>query len=86
MRALQWSALKNKRLKKVRGVSFEEITKAKLVDNKEHPTRPHQNVLLCEYQGYIWVVPYVQSEEAIFLKTLYRSRKYTKLYRKGGLT
>jgi len=38
--------------------------------------------MLFEYKGYIWVVPFVKANGEIFLKTLYPSRKYTKIYRK----
>ena len=83
----QWNELKNARLKRVRGVSFEEIAKAKLIATKGHPSRPEQQLMLFERQGYIWVVPYVEvAEEVFFLKTLYQSRKYTRLYRQGRLT
>lgn len=42
--------------------------------------------MLFEYRGYVWVVPYVADENEIFLKTLYPSRKYTTLHKKGGLS
>jgi hypothetical protein len=82
MKEIRWSLLKNERLKKARGVSFEEIIRAKLVGAKKHPSRKGQRILLFEYRRYIWVVPYVIGEDCIFLKTLFPSRKYTKEYRK----
>ena len=82
---LRWNLLKSERLKKARGVSFEEIIQAKLVAIKRHPTRTLQDVMLFEHKGYIWVVPFVRNGEEIFLKTLYPSRKYTKLYKRGEL-
>jgi hypothetical protein len=85
MKEFKWSSLKNERLKKVRGASFEDIVTAKLVGSKQHPGKEHQNIMLFEYKNYIWLVPYVEDESCIFLKTFYPSRKYTKLYRKGGL-
>lgn len=85
MADIRWDLLKSERLKRTRGASFEEIIQSKLVAVKRHPTKAHQNVMLFEYQGYIWVVPYVMSGDEVFLKTLYPSRKYTKRYRRGGL-
>ncbi len=41
--------------------------------------------MLFKHRGYIWVVPYVESQEEIFLKTMFPSRKYTKLCKKEGL-
>ena len=85
MTSLRWALSKSEELKVRRGVSFEEIIRARLIAVKEHPSRQHQNIMLFELQGYIWVVPYVARGEEIFLKTLFPSRKYTKLWRKGEL-
>ena len=83
MRGFRWNELKNERLRRIRGVSFDEITKAKLLNIEEHPARPDQRIMLFEHKGYVWVVPCVQHGDELFLKTLYPSRKYTKLYRRG---
>ena len=73
-------------MKITRGVSFEElIVGAKLLDIIQHPKRQEQRILVCEYRGHVWVVPCVIDEEGIFLKTLYPSRKYRKLYKKGAI-
>ncbi|MEI6424277.1 MAG: toxin [Lentisphaerota bacterium] len=80
MKQVQWDRLKSERLKKVRGVSFEEIIATRIVDRLDHPARESQKLLLFEYKNYIWVVPYVENDGLVFLKTLYPSRKYTKLY------
>jgi len=85
MAEIKWNLLKSERLKKTRGVSFEEIIAARLVGVKKHPARRHQNIMLFWHKGYIWVVPYVMEGENPFLKTLYCSRKYTKLYKKGKI-
>ena len=82
MRFVKWNILKSERLKKERGISFEEIIRAKLIAVKRHPSKAYQEIMLFEYKGYIWVVPFVKNNGEIFLKTLYPSRKYTKIYRK----
>ena len=84
MKTIRWDLLKSERLKKTRGVSFEEIIGAKLVDIKGHPSRENQKIMLFEHKGYIWVVPFVDTSDEIFLKTLYQSRQYTKMYKKRG--
>ncbi len=81
----KWSALKSERLKRTRGVSFEEITQAKLIGHKKHHSKLYQDLFLFDYRGYIYLVPYVEDGSDQFLKTLYPSRKYTKLYRQGKL-
>jgi hypothetical protein len=85
MKNLRWSQLKSERLKRTRGVSFEEIICSELIAVKKHPNKLHQNIMLFKFNSYIWIVPYVEEENYIFLKTLYPSRKYTKLYNKGAL-
>jgi hypothetical protein len=82
MKEFKWNPLKSKRLKRTRGVSFEEIVATKIVDFKDNPHRQNQKMLLFEYRNYIWLVPCVETEMCLFLKTLYQSRKYTKLYKK----
>jgi len=83
MKEIRWSLLKSERLKKTRGVSFEEIISADLIGIKKHPSRKNQNILLYRYKRHIWIVPYVVEKDYIFLKTLFPSRKYTKEYKKG---
>lgn len=85
MRLIQWNQLKNDRLKKTRGVSFDEIIRSKLIAVKRHPNKAHQDILLFEYKNYIWIVPFVKTNGGIFLKTLFASRKYTKLWKEGKL-
>ena len=82
---LRWSRLKSERLKRTRGVSFEEIVLTGFIAVRRHPKREGQNVMLFKHKGYIWVVPYVEENDHIFLKTLYPSRKYTKIYKRGDL-
>jgi hypothetical protein len=85
MKEIKWSHLKSERLKRTRGVSFEEIISAELIAVKRHHARENQNIMLFKYRGYIWIVPYIEEKQRIFLKTLYPSRKYTKIYKKGEL-
>ena len=82
MKEIKWSLLKSERLKRTRGVSFEDIIRGKLIGAKKHPSKKNQYIMLFEYKMYIWVVPYVFEKDYIFLKTLFPSRKYTKEYLK----
>lgn len=85
MSAFRWNALKNERLKKTRGVSFEELLEERYVITKQHPKRENQLMMLYEHKDYIWVIPYIDTEKGVFLKTLYPSRYWTKRYREGTL-
>jgi hypothetical protein len=83
---IRWNKLKSERLKRTRAASFEDVLSGKILATKGNPTRPGQRIMLIEYKGYVWVVPYVKSEDGVvFLKTLFPSRKYMKLYKEGKL-
>ena len=81
----RWNPLKNERLKRTRGVSFEEILQMNLILVTPHPKKEGQELMLFERNGYIWVVPAIPFSGEVFLKTLYPSRNYTKRYQKGEL-
>ena len=86
MQNIRWNLLKSERLKKTRGVSFEDILHGKLVAVKKNPARKDQNIMLFEYKRYIWIVPFIIEENGdLFLKTLFPSRKYTKMFREEKL-
>ena len=85
MKEIRWDLSKSEKLKTERGVSFEEIIQDKLIAVMEHPTRGHQSVLLFERKGYIWAVPYVTRGHKFFLKTMFPSRKYTKIWKAGEI-
>ena len=83
---IRFSAEKNAALKKARGVSFDAVIASiendQLLDAIRHTSAKyqHQNMLIVEIDGYAFVVPYVETEEEIFLKTIYPSRVMTKRY------
>lgn len=84
-----WNQEKNEWLKKYREVSFEEvidiIAQGGLLDVVSHPNQkkyPGQKMYVVSYCGYIYLVPFVEKENQIFLKTIIPSRKYTKKYQK----
>ena len=81
MKIIKWDEEKNKILKEERGVSFEEILDSTFRGAGKHRSRKKQIVLLYEYKKYIWVVPCVVEDECIFLKIMFPSRKYTKLFK-----
>ena len=41
-----------------------------------------QRGYVIEIEGYAYMVPYVEDNDVIFLKTIFPSRKYTKMYLK----
>ena len=83
---MRWDPKKNERLKRARGISFEELVRSELVCILAHAKRDNQKILLFRYQEYIWVAPCVICGEDVFLKTLFPSRKYTKMFERGELS
>ena len=45
-----------------------------------NPQYPRQRMLVPRINDYAYVVPYVETDEEIFLKTVFPSRKHTALY------
>ncbi|MBS9782440.1 MAG: toxin [Arcobacter sp.] len=84
-----WNKDKNQILKEQRNISFEEIvseiSNGKIIDIIENPSANfnNQKCFVIEISAYIWLVPYVQNEEEIFLKTAFPSRKHQKIYLKN---
>ena len=92
-KVIRYSLEKNEILKKNRNISFEEIILAiengDLLDDIEHPNKekyPNQNIfiILVKIKDYVYLVPYVEDETSIFLKTIIPSRKMNKKYNKRG--
>lgn len=82
-----WNPDKNEKLKAERGISFEEIifhlSQGDIWKTADHPdqlTYPGQKLYFVNVSGYIYVVPYVEREECVFLKTIIPSRKATKMF------
>ncbi|HDP81075.1 MAG TPA: toxin [Spirochaetes bacterium] len=78
---------KNDLLKAERNVSFEDvlfyIDKGNLLAIVEHPDRkkyPGQKMYIVEIDHYAYLVPFVETDTEVFLKTVIPSRKATKKY------
>ncbi len=90
MKLFEWDSRKNTQLKKERGVSFEDIVfyidKGGVMDVVPHPQQskyPGQRMFIINVENYAYLVPFIESEDVIFLKTIIPSRKATKKYLKG---
>jgi len=85
MKPFRWAPDKNASLQQERGVSFEEITVAvetgRLLEIVPHPqpeNYPRQKIMVVEFAGYAYLVPFVEEEDHFFLKTIIPSRKATR--------
>ena len=85
----------NKRIQIVRrkkpdadwGVSFEDVVfylqQGTLIDDFEHPNSdkyPNQRIFVLNIDDYMYLLPYVEDRNEIFLKTIIPSRKAIKQY------
>lgn len=93
MKYFSWNNEKNQLLKAERNVSFEEIVfhieKKHILDIVEHPNQQKykgQKIFIIQIRNYAYLVPFVENEQEIFLKTIIPSRKATKKYLRGQST
>ena len=93
-KTVRYSLEKNAILKSSRDISFEDVILALengyLLDDVEHPNKekyPNQNIfiILIMIKDYVYLVPYVEDDTSIFLKTIIPSRKMNKKCNTKGL-
>ncbi len=84
-KTFNWNSDKNQLLVNDRGISFEDIVLNINLGNEldiyDHPNNeryPNQRVSVVLVEDYVYLVPFVESEDEIFLKTIIPSRKATK--------
>ncbi len=87
MKYFAWDEAKNERLKVERGIGFEEIVfhieRGDLIDILEHPSQERytgQRIFVVQRDDYVYLVPFVEGDKFVFLKTIIPSRKATKQY------
>ncbi len=87
-KSYNWNSEKNQMLIEERGISFErivfEISMGNEVAVVMHPNQdkyPGQMISMIEVDDYIFLVPFIETESEIFLKTIIPSRKATRQFR-----
>ena len=87
MKYFDWDDAKNAKLRVERGIGFEDIViyieAGDLIDILEHPNSDRyagQRIFVVRRAGYVYLVPFVEDEHTVFLKTIIPSRKATKQY------
>ncbi len=90
MKNINWDTEKSLKLKNLRGICFEDIVyyieKGDILDDYQHPNQKRysgQRVMVIGINSYAYLVPYVEDEDEIFLKTIIPSRKATEIYLGG---
>ena len=87
MKPINWNSTKNRQLVAERGISFEDVVfyiqQGGLLDDEIHPNvdrYPAQRIFVVNIDQYAYLVPYVEDDKEIFLKTVIPSRKATRQY------
>jgi uncharacterized DUF497 family protein len=87
MKFFDWSDEKNAWLLVERNVTFEEVVfwimRGGLIDILEHPNKeryPNQRIFIVKMDDYAYIVPFVEDDDRVFLKTIIPSRKLTRKY------
>jgi len=90
MKNYNWNDEKNQWLQNERNISFEEIVfhimngdEITVYDHPNQERYSNQKISVVCVEQYVYLVPYVESEIEIFLKTIIPSRKATKKYLGG---
>jgi uncharacterized DUF497 family protein len=93
MKYFSWNQEKNELLKNEREISFEDVVfyieQGFLLDVLEHPNQEKykgQRIFIVQIDEYVYLIPFLEDEREIFLKTIIPSRKATKKYLKGSET
>lgn len=87
VKPIVWSAEKNDTLKAERGISFEDVVfhiqAGDVFETFDHPNQeryPGQYIHAVVIEEYVYLVPFVETQDEVFLKTIIPSRKATKRY------
>mgnify|MGYP001029983226 CR=1 FL=1 len=90
MVSFNWNKEKNQWLKKNRFIGFEDIVflinEGFLIEIIKNPSDKYkgQMMFVINFNDYIYLVPFVENDKEIFLKTIIPSRKATKKYLGGN--
>ncbi len=84
MKLIDWNEEKNDWLRQVRAVTFEEILYhlqvggiLDVIGHSQAEKYSGQRIFVVNLEGYAYLVPFVESADGIFLKTIIPSRKMT---------
>jgi uncharacterized DUF497 family protein len=87
VKCINWNTEKSNHLKTERGICFEDIVfyieKGEILDEYTHPNQqeyPGQRSMVIGISNYAFLVPYIENDEELFLKTIIPSRRATQRY------
>jgi len=87
MKPFRWNSEKDSQLQTERGINFDVVVRAiqdeNVLDVIDHPNQEKyssQRIFIIEVNQYVYLVPFLEDDQEIFLKTIIPSRKMTKKY------
>jgi hypothetical protein len=87
MKIINWNTEKSVALKSSRGICFEDVVfhieRGDTLDDYLHPNQkdyPGQRIMVIVIANYAYLIPYVEEDDELFLKTIIPSRKATQKY------
>jgi uncharacterized DUF497 family protein len=90
MKRYVWDNEKSKKLKKERGIDFEDIVilieggfVLAMIDHPNKVKYPNQRIYVINVNSYAYCVPCIENDESVRLITIFPSREYTKIYLRG---
>jgi len=90
MMLFDWNLRKNEELKAQRKISFEDIVFSisrdglmGILQHTDQKRYPGQKIFIVNVDDYAYIVPFIEDENTIFLKTIIPSRKMTRKYLGG---
>lgn len=85
MKPFRWDPIKTEQLRQRHGLGFEQVVVAiesgGLLGTMAHPNParyPRQKIMVVRVDAYAFLVPFVDDEDHIFLKTIIPSSKATR--------
>lgn len=82
MKPITWNYKKNDLLKAQRNISFEDVVfhilSGDILDTIDHPNQeryPEQQIHVISIENYVYLVPFVESEDEVFFKDNYPESK-----------
>jgi hypothetical protein len=87
MKNNNWNTEKSIAFKSSRGICFEDVVfhieRGDILNDYVHPNQqeyPGQRIMIIAINNYAFLVPYVENNKELFLKTIIPSRKATQRY------
>jgi hypothetical protein len=81
MKSINWNTEKSVALKSSRSICFEDVVffieRGDILDDHLHPNQkdyPEEQIMVINITNYPYLIPYVENDEELFLKTILPSR------------